>query len=329
MTVADGALGVVDSVPLELYLRGVVPSEMPRGWQPAAYEAQSVVARTYALSRLGSRPGYDLVATADDQVYGGIAAEQPATNAAIGATAGQVVTYGGHVITAYYSASTGGRTEAVQDAFPGRAPEPYLVSVPDPFDAISPLHHWLVALTAERLARKLGFDPIDLRVDHDAAGRATQVTVSGPRGTHVVAAAAFRDALGLRSTDFSIHVLSLDPPTGAVGFGSAVALGGFVRGVGGVSLETLTPAASWSTCGRPRPPDTASPSTVSPGRPSRWRWRHGSSRRPTGPPSPARSAPPSRSGSSARSAAAGGSWRASRSGRPDISGGRCGAAATA
>ena len=71
-------------------------------------------------------------------MYGGIRAERPETSLALGATAGQVLTYGGHVIVAYYSSDSGGRTAAVQDAFAGYAPEPYLVSVPDPYDTLSP-----------------------------------------------------------------------------------------------------------------------------------------------------------------------------------------------
>jgi SpoIID/LytB domain protein len=250
LLVRSHSFSVVNTAPLELYLRGVVSSEMPRGWQPAAYEAQAVVARTYALAELRSERDYDLLADANDQVYGGIAAEQPSTNLAVGLTAGQVLTYGGRVITAYYSASTGGRTEAVQDGFPGHVPEPYLVSVPDPYDAISPLHHWVVALSPERLAGKLHFPVEDVSVEHDAAGRAVSVTVSGQRRTEVLAAADFRDALGLRSTDFSIRVLSLAPPAASVNFGLPVALTGFVRGVGGVSLQERTPSGGWRLAAR-------------------------------------------------------------------------------
>jgi stage II sporulation protein D len=243
---------VVNVVPLELYLRGVVPSEMPKHWQPAAYQAQAVVARTYAIAEVRSRGDYDLVADADDQVYRGVAAEQTDTNLAIGQTAQQVLTYGGRIITAYYSASTGGRTEAVQDGFPGHAPEPYLVSVPDPYDVISPLHHWLVPMSPQALAKRVGFAVTDAQVARDAAGHAVSVTLLGAHGSRVLSGSDFRDALRLRSTNFTIRVLSLDTPRANVSFGTPLALTGFVRGIGGVSVQEQTPAGSWRLAGRVR-----------------------------------------------------------------------------
>jgi len=137
-----GGLMVVNVLPLDRYLRGVVPWEVPTGWEGATYEAQAVAARSYTLATLHPHADFDLYPDDRSQEYGGIRAESEATNLAIGATAGQVLTYGGAVITAYYSSTSGGRTAAVQDGFPGEAPEPYLVSVADPYDSISPHHKW-------------------------------------------------------------------------------------------------------------------------------------------------------------------------------------------
>ena len=80
----DGKLvQVVDIVGLEQYLKGVVPAEMPSNWPPAALEAQAVAARSYALANLAKGRPFDLYGDTRSQVYGGIAAESPATSAAV------------------------------------------------------------------------------------------------------------------------------------------------------------------------------------------------------------------------------------------------------
>jgi stage II sporulation protein D len=103
-----GKLMVVNLVRLDLYLRGVVPYEMPKGWEAEAYKAQAVVARSYALATMHPGAAYDLTDDDRSQVYGGIPAERPETSLALGATAGQVLSYGGQVIVAYYHSSSGG-----------------------------------------------------------------------------------------------------------------------------------------------------------------------------------------------------------------------------
>jgi stage II sporulation protein D len=252
LLVAQGRLSVVNVVPLELYLQGVVGSEMPTRWVPAAYEAQAVASRSYALARMNPGAEFDLYPDARDQVYGGVRAERPQTNLAVGATARQVLTYGGRVITAYYSASSGGRTEAVENGVSGHAAVPYLVSVGDQYDSISPFHRWLAALAPERLARLLGFAVTDVRVDHDSTGRAVQVVLVGQHGSRVLSADDFSRELGLRSTRFSIRVLSLAPPAASARYGLPVALNGFLRGVGGVSLQARTANGSWQLAARVR-----------------------------------------------------------------------------
>src|SRR5256884_303239 len=82
---------IVNVVDLDFYIRGVVPSEMPKTWAPEALKAQAVAARSYALSHLHAATGFDLYPDTRDQVYLGIPHEAPSTNAAVNATAGQVV----------------------------------------------------------------------------------------------------------------------------------------------------------------------------------------------------------------------------------------------
>lgn len=105
-------LTVINDVPLEDYLKGVVPSEMPSSWEIEALKAQAVAARSYALANLGKRAslGFDLKDTPEDQAYGGASAETAKTNSAVNDTAGLVLTYNYKVIPAYYSASAGGQT---------------------------------------------------------------------------------------------------------------------------------------------------------------------------------------------------------------------------
>ncbi|MDX6482211.1 MAG: hypothetical protein QOG85_2721, partial [Gaiellaceae bacterium] len=93
----SAGLQVVNELPLDRYLRGVVPWEMPHDWAAAALRAQAVAARSYALATLDPGGRYDLVADARDQMYGGIPAETETTNLAVGATAGEVLTWDGSV----------------------------------------------------------------------------------------------------------------------------------------------------------------------------------------------------------------------------------------
>src|ERR671938_178043 len=134
-----GRLRVINDVPVDAYLWGVVPSEMPKDWAPEALEAQAVAARSYALNHL--RGGvFDLFPDTRDQVYLGIPHEDPATTAAVNATSGKVVLYKGHVANTMFFSTSGGRTASASDY--GASPVPYLVTVRDPYDSISPYHRW-------------------------------------------------------------------------------------------------------------------------------------------------------------------------------------------
>lgn len=130
-----GGLTVVNTLDLEAYLLGVVPHEMGR-LGPELIEAlkvQAVAARTYAVGNMGGREalGFDFHATVSDQVYGGTASEDSVVSRAVRETRGEIVTYGGAPILAYYSSTCGGRTAAIEESWPQRAPLPYLRSVSD------------------------------------------------------------------------------------------------------------------------------------------------------------------------------------------------------
>ena len=202
---ADG-LAVVNVVTLESYLLGVVASEMPSDWKPEALEAQAIAARTYAVAtRKPASSPYDLYPDQRSQVYRGLAGEGASSSAAVDATAGQVVLYQGQPIVTYFSSSSGGRTAAVQESLPGVDPAPYLVSVDDPLDTISPYHDWTLSLDDRDLSQKAVYPGLITGVQINAypSGRVNTVTFNGSAGPLVLSASLVRKRLGLRSTWFT------------------------------------------------------------------------------------------------------------------------------
>src|SRR3954452_883669 len=249
-----GGLLVVNEVPLDRYLRGVVPWEAPRRWHAAAYRAQAVAARTYALATLHPAEDYDLLPDTRDQMYGGIRAERPETNLAIGATAGRVLTYGGRAIGSYYFSTSGARTSAIQDAWPRAQPVPYLVSVDDPFDYYSPHHVWPTqALTPASLGRRLGVGGVlDALVVPNPSRHAAALRVRTPVGWRTFPAASIREKLGLGSTDFQVRALTLDNPANRAVYGDAVELKGWIRGLGKARLQ-IAHGSEWRVLAHLRP----------------------------------------------------------------------------
>src|SRR5581483_3914228 len=167
-----GRLAVVNAVDLEDYARGVIGDEMPHRWPLAALEAQAVAARSYALATLRSRRRFDLFADDRSQVYGGMGAETPGTLYAATQTEGKILMYGGHVATTYFFSTSGGRTADVRDVWPRLGDVPYLRSVPDPYDADSPVHAWgPFSLSPQMLAARLGVPFGAIHVDRNRSQR--------------------------------------------------------------------------------------------------------------------------------------------------------------
>jgi stage II sporulation protein D len=150
-----GSLNAVNAVPVDQYLKGVVPNESPAGWPLAALQAQAVAARSYALSTQVDGNGFDLYADTRSQVYEGAGSEVAQTNRAVDLTRGQVVMYGGEIAQTFFSACSGGHTESVQNVF-FSPPVPYLVGVPDPYDGSCPLHTWKLQFSGPQISAKLG-----------------------------------------------------------------------------------------------------------------------------------------------------------------------------
>jgi SpoIID/LytB domain protein len=129
---AYGTYTLVNQVPIETYLRGVVPNEIGASAPPTAIEAQAVLARTYALRNLRrfAIDNYQLCADTQCQVYFGISGSAPQSDRAITATAGQVLTYQNELVDALYSSTTGGITAPFSNVWNG-ADRPYLQAVID------------------------------------------------------------------------------------------------------------------------------------------------------------------------------------------------------
>jgi SpoIID/LytB domain protein len=179
---------------------------MPHDWAAAALRAQAVAARSYALATLDPDGRYDLVSDARDQMYGGIAAETAPTNLAVGATAGKVLTWKGKVALTYYSSTSGGRTEAVADAFPQVPAVPYLVAVSDPYDSLSPHHRWgPLRFRPRALARRLGVPAVErIAVHRNASGRVAALVVHWQRGSRTLTGGEVEHLLALPSTWFMV-----------------------------------------------------------------------------------------------------------------------------
>lgn len=133
---AYGTYTLVNQVPLETYLRGVVPHEIGADAPMAAIEAQAIIARTYALRNLRrfAIDNYEMCATVDCQVYKGLNA-YPSSDQAIAATKGLVLTYNNELVDALYSSTTGGITAPFTDVWNG-AERPYLRAIIDSVENI-------------------------------------------------------------------------------------------------------------------------------------------------------------------------------------------------
>ncbi|HEY7980051.1 MAG TPA: SpoIID/LytB domain-containing protein [Candidatus Eremiobacteraceae bacterium] len=230
----DGEITVVNVIDLEQYLYGVVGSEMPGTWPAAALRAQAVVARTYAVGRLGIRDdvGFDLVAGEMDQAYRGIDGESQAVDSAVDATRGVILVYEGQIVHAYYSADDGGYTADGADL---SDPQPYLVPVRDPYALGSPDRSWSAQVDAAGFGQSVNAlyaqvgSLIAVTIGSlDESGRLRSVQVTGSSGATALSGFDFRRLAGrhlVRST--RVSSVSLDGGVirvSGTGFGHGVGM---------------------------------------------------------------------------------------------------------
>lgn len=207
-----GSLNVINALAVEQYVKGVVPNESPPSWPAAELRAQAVESRSFALSVDVEGNGFDLYDDTRSQVYDGYSSETAASNAAVEATKGQVVMYGGKVAETYFSACSGGYTESVQNVFFGPA-VPYLQAVPDPYDYYCPLHDWTLHFSGPEISAKLG-GLLDGKLKQvvvtkrGVSPRIVSAKLIGTGGTTTVSGEQLEVALGAYSTWMSFQKLA-------------------------------------------------------------------------------------------------------------------------
>lgn len=203
----------INVLPMEDYLKGVVPAEMPAYWGVEALKAQAIAARTYAIRKLGQGGDFDLRASESDQAYSGLTDQREESNAAVDGTRGQVLTYQGQLITAFYMASDGGHTESSEFRFVGwdhgpqlRSHLGYLTGISDSFDR-GP--SWQVgpftASGAATILRDNGTDIGDRLLgievlQKDPSGRLVGVRVRGSSKSMEISGPTLRAWFGLPDT---------------------------------------------------------------------------------------------------------------------------------
>lgn len=205
------ASDTVNVVGLEKYLRGVVPAEMPAGWRPAALQAQAVAARSYALRKRAdsAKSASQICDTSSCQVYGGYDAEDPRTTAAVAATAGQYLSYGGRPALTEFSSSSGGWTAAGDLPYQVAKQDIYSTPDNDPYVPWADANDPPVTIDTAKLAKR--YPAIgtlkQLRIATrtgvgDWGGRVESITLDGTGEDRTISGDDFRALFGLRSTFF-------------------------------------------------------------------------------------------------------------------------------
>ena len=225
----NGKMMVINSVPLEDYLYGVVPQEVVPSWPAAALEAQAVAARTYALHTMEENKGklYDVSTTTDHQVYNGVSGETQATTNAVNKTKGMVMLYNQRPINALFHSDGGGYTEDSVNVWGSDVP--YLKGVKD-FSTGTSTSNWTVTTSRQALESKLNAaskgvgklksiqltplgKPGQQTSDRGVSGRIKSATFIGTSGKTTVDGDSLRSILGLKSTLFDFYV-NHNPTTG-------------------------------------------------------------------------------------------------------------------
>jgi stage II sporulation protein D len=221
-------LNVINILPVEQYLYGVVAKEVMPLWPDEAIKAQAVAARSFALYHINNPkyPNFDIKATDMGQVYGGIEAEHANTTKMVDATRGLVATYDGEPIQAFFHSSSGGYTESAANVW-GRD-IPYLQAVKD-YDQDSPNYEWKKEFTKTQLEKLLsqgGYRVGELKgirllpraeapskwsPDRGTSGRVKRITFRGSKNSVTLTGSQVRSLLGLNSTLFEVYIGAEEP----------------------------------------------------------------------------------------------------------------------
>ncbi len=230
----DKGLLAVNELPLEDYLVGLINCEISSTWPIEAIKAQAVIARTYAVNRRAARRNalYHLESSVIDQVYNGCEIEDNRARRGVSETAGEVLTYDGAVIQAFYHSNCGGKTEAAENVWGTSIP--YLKGVDCQYCKLSPSSAWDQKLSLKELEERLkaaGFKAtglIDIRAGvRNSSGRLKNVIAVTQRGEFAIPGDQFRKAVGygiIKSTNFTVRVTNGDALFSGLGNGHGVGL---------------------------------------------------------------------------------------------------------
>jgi len=224
-----GKLLVVNELGLEQYLVGVINSEISSTWPMEAIKAQAVIARTFAVAKRKERSKafYHLESTVMDQAYNGSDEEDSRAVRGVVETEGEIVTYNGSAIQAFYHANSGGRTEASQNVW--GVSLPYLQGVECQYGLTSTTSSWEQTLSLSRIESVLKMYGItDIKAGlRNNRGRLKTVLLVTERGTVSLPATKFRMAVGstvIKSTNFTVRVEGNTALFSGSGYGHGVGL---------------------------------------------------------------------------------------------------------
>lgn len=205
---------IIEKIPLETYLIGVLAGEMPVSYELEALKAQAVAARTYTLRKLqlNKNKDYDLVDTTSDQVYldDDYLKEEWQNNyenhlkkikQAVSETQGEYLTYDGEIIQAFFFSTSSGITENCKDVFGSELP--YLVSVSSTWDKNSPSYIGTQSYTLKDFYEKLNLpynEKLEIKTTRNETNSLNTININGTD----IKGIDFRYNLGLKSTNIEI-----------------------------------------------------------------------------------------------------------------------------
>jgi stage II sporulation protein D len=230
----EKGLVVINELALEDYLAGIINCEISSQWPMEAVKAQAVVARSYAVFQKEARKNmpYHLESTVLDQVYGGCDLEDSRAVRGVRETAGEVLTYDGKVIQAFFHSSCGGHTEAAENVWSFGMP--YLRGVDCRYCLTSPSVEWVQTIPLNRLEsilRKGGYSVIGLRgiipLSRNKSGRIESLSIVYDQGSVNLSAVDFRKMAGysvIKSTNFDVRISGENAVFSGRGYGHGVGL---------------------------------------------------------------------------------------------------------
>ncbi len=212
----ESRITVINIVNTEEYLMSVLGKEMSASWPIEALKAQAICARNYAVSNINkhSEYGFDICATVDCQVYGGIGSEGTRTREAVEATRGMMATYEGRVVPLFYFSCDGGYTEDSENVWPNA--EGYLRGKEDVYEDASYIPEgyasWSVTMTKEEVEEALKKKNInvgellDITLDSISENNGVvSMTFVGTEGSKTVTKTLTRTTLSLNSQAYTIE----------------------------------------------------------------------------------------------------------------------------